>query len=288
MAGELGYNPATGQLVYSPATGQLALDCDWARYKLIPCIVEGSDCNRCIDGITPLEVSVTFHDIVWCTGCIENRDYDTKWTSPPPVFSGPYVLQQTSSCTWGAWINGTAAYVNYPEDNCTGTPGATQYITKFYLEVKRWVADYVPRISVNMDGYQTGLWGPEYDRSVFVGWLDVSSLDDCPEDRTVPDGSDCTYQSDWTYTPGHEAGAYAVVVAGDTEDPNPRCPGGDPYYTNTDLAADVGNIIEISEDEGICYKVTVNTDNESADGTATKIHCWTTCEKCCNDEDEDC
>ena len=76
-----------------------------------------------------------------------------------------------------------------------------------------------------------------------------------------------------------------IITPGDV---NSRCPGGEPYYTDTDLAAYEGKIVEISEDSDVCYTVTRVGDDEAADGDATVTHCWTTCTKCCDEEAEDC
>ena len=62
----------------------------------------GDDCAYCDAGKTPLQVTVTFSDIVDCTDCTEDSPYSYIYSGGAAAIlnAGSFVLDQDSSCQW--------------------------------------------------------------------------------------------------------------------------------------------------------------------------------------------
>lgn len=63
----------------------------------------------------------------------------------------------------------------------------------------------------------------------------------------------------------------------------PRCPGGAPIFTSSDLSAYVGKAIEITEDLGTCYRVDVFTGIPDVLTTVTPATWFAGCADCCDE-----
>ena len=264
MAGELGYDPGTGQLVFSPATGQLAKDCAVAAaWKLTPCYERSAiPCDFCDPGETPKFITVILSgvdaDLCPCSNFMSGSE---EYLSL--AIDGTYVLPQTSSCIWRLTGQGSFSQRQYSGLGCEGdfVPFIGTLVVEVRLRASGWTANASP------------LDPPIAARAFGSGFVSAACGAEWEADNIL------FCQDDFTDT-GH-----AVVTPGDI---NSRCPGGDPYYTDTDLTANDGEVVNISEDPGICYQVAANTDEDVADGTATVTNCWTTCAKCCDEDAEDC
>jgi hypothetical protein len=92
-----------------------------------------------------------------------------------------------------------------------------------------------------------------------------------------------TFAVDNTYTSaGFEVGGTATLSPGDQVTPNARCPGGGPYYTDSDLSGPIAANQKVFW-SGICWTPSVNTDEVLPDGAVEGYTTYTICEECCDD-----
>ena len=257
LAADLAYDPVTGQLVYSPATGHLALDCTggYAAYKLTPCIEAGTGCEFCPD-TPPKYFAVQFVGVQGC--CVSVTKYRD--------LSGWVLLTQVGddACRW----RGAVEIVSdtYEGAGCTGAVVSTGS-TPVDVELTR------------VSATSWTLWVPI--TGGFIGSLTVASDSACmlaasmsiPNSRTA-----CGFDGTVDVTFINGAGE---VYAGDRITAGVRCPGGAVIYTDTDLAASVGKSVLL--DDGVCYSVAVNMDEEVSMGGVTVVESYDTCALCCAD-----
>ena len=283
----LQYDPVTKHLVHNRPAGakHLVHTCEAlaAAYRLDPCIDTVSTCNKCEDDLTPAFLTVTVDGVTPNVGnCRGNEAPDPpvsfKLISIACAVNGQFVLPRTGGCSWSktvacnwekhVWLNRTCA-------------GATDFEWTYSEIIYRAVKESNTQWLVAIDGQSQGS-GPQgplllFESRVTVPYQEclgnVSFENDQADNASVNiDARDGTWSQ----------------VAGDIVTPAVRCPGGESYYTNTDLSAYLGKRVLISEDPDICYAVNANSDQEMADGEATVTNCWTTCAKCCDEDPEDC
>lgn len=256
-------------------------DCCDAKYKLTPCFPLGSlACGKCDANTTPEHMTAILSGITWCVGCQTDGAHSYKWTTPPPDINSTYLLTQVggSACEWEYWFAASGTIEIYTDVACAVLDQTISFVkirVSAFFDAGGW-------LWVNVAGYDA------LNVEQFLMFLsaDVAPNADCRLiDSAITDVNNCT--TNMLDNHGHAAGATARVLGGD-QTVGSRCPGGTPYYTNTELAGYVGKTVEISEDPGLCYTVSLNADAELSDGNATVTNCWSTCKKCCDEDAEDC
>ena len=256
--------------------------CCAARWKLVPCFEGTGACDDCDPA--PEYLTVQLVNTTPCDGCLYIIPTDSYRLVTRPDINGKYLLPLTvGDCTWGGSFTVIGGQLLYDDINCTVNEAPSCNYTEIDIEVTAVGGSWIGTID---DVCQVPRIGPD-------GWASLpGTIEDCEDkgfvilypDTDSDDALDCEDPTSVNWY-----GGTMVVWFGDIDDPNTRCPGGfDPYYTNSDLSSYEGKIITIEEDPNICYRVTQNTDDDLADGNATKIDCWTTCQKCCDEDPTDC
>ncbi len=275
----LQYDPVTKHLVHNRPAGakHLVHTCEAlaAAYRLDPCVDVVSTCAFCPANETPEFLTMTLTDAVTCINCIDNgaNGFDNFNIS----LNGSYVLPRVGNCSWENTSFGSWSYDKWTGRDCTGdmtSLSGTWRVKLFRREFMQWVLNDMSSV-------------PAFTRlnMVFPSQIGDASCDNIPEFTSQRNCEKRPFTTDLTPI---EFGMKVNFEAGDRITPNVRCPGGESYYTNTDLSAVLGKRVEIAEDPDICYVVNANSDQELADGAATVTNCWTTCPKCCDEDPEDC
>lgn len=246
----LKYSSSTGHLLRNASSGHLVNDCGYADYKLVPCYeISGTTCSRCNAGTTPDDITAIISGIS-AGQCIVGAGASSKRTSGSP--NGSCLVRDMGACIWDNGTFGTFSWEHWHNETCTGEPvdsGESDFaVMVFRLGTPdRWYCTIVS-------------WLEE----LFAGGTEVTA------------GS-CALRG---LVLNNDLGSGTVTLyAGDTEGGG-RCPGGSAIYTDTDLSANVGKVVEIG---GVCYAVYDNSDPYASDGAVTVTQSCDDCSDCCAD-----
>jgi len=234
-----------------------------ADYKLIPCYEVNTECTwpRCPAG-TPLFLTVTFSNVSICTEC--QGASETSWKASG-VLNDSYVLewagQWDNECWWIAPEKPGPIVTRYgDETDCTGDSTSSETVD---IAVRRKDAD-VSEVWASSNDPEAALFEGSY----------TDACDEVGHATNIYD--ECTINA-------FGIGGTATIVPGDVEDQNSRCPGGDPIYTDTDLSSCVGKVVEL--DDGVCYTVEANEDEDVSQGDVTVVDAFANCSDACDDVD---
>ncbi len=273
--GNLRRNPTSGRLLKHPTSGHLINGCPRigaSRWKLVPCAEGTSSCTGCSPAPDFITVVITGTSI--CTVCVEFATPAWVKLFDWESLNGTYLLPRiiNGSCLWDAGFPMAGKIRSYDTVGCTGGLFASCNET----EVK---------IRVRYNGTAWSVFAVPQDCTSVGTWQSLPVTADCPiQNVSCPANANSVCDTQFLLPWG---GGTATVWAGDI-DGGDRCSGGETYYTDTDLAAYSGKVVEISEAPDTCYLVLQNTDDELSDGNATVIHCWDTCQPCCDNDPTEC
>jgi len=150
------YNPSTLKVSYNPLTGKVQMARPWQGY------VPGAQCSLCaVDG-TPLNIRITFRDLVDCDSC--NHSFRIgKWykaQGAAAVFNGRlFYMTYSNSCiyyqTGGGWSPLPAGPITmdyYTNNICTAFSYTATYThTRMVLNLVSRVGDtYTVRLNIDI------------------------------------------------------------------------------------------------------------------------------------------
>lgn len=227
--------------------------------QFTPCIEAGDDCSKCHTE-TPKYVTVVIAGVSLC-GCMNCAGLGSSMKVEGTI-DGTYVLPQSASdpCKWykdfGSALGITETHYN--GYNCTGGIAAG------------------PFSSVTMSWTRSS--------GYFVVWTPWTKLVNVPYAVTVRECLDTVFldhSTAYCQCSGYRFGerGSVTIYPGDLYGGG-RCPGGSPIYTDTDLSAHVGKVVEIA---AVCYRVQNNPDGDESDGAVTVTQVCDDCPDCCDD-----
>jgi len=243
-------------------------------YKLLPCYVANSACSNCPTNETPERITAVFSGID-ASACLQCFPYPDEQNNSVELLDlqvdGTYSIlgNGIDPCTWDNYIAetldcGSQSYKIFGNRTCEDPPSHTDDDFKVLVEISALGSP--------------DLW------SVYITGIGDIFYGEAPRTGCNPEGvvlsntiSVCEYPDD-LYS---ATGGTVTLYAGDTGTANPRCPGGGPIYTDTDLAAYVGDVVEV---ESVCYAVSINTGPEPSDGGVTVTQSCANCPDCCDDD----
>jgi len=275
----LAKSTTSGRLLKHPTSGHLILNTP-AAYKLTPCVELVADCICCTANTTPKYWTVYPADIEIDTGCRSGTGCSRNCSYLN--LEAAYVVEHVDGCTWELWdTSPDTDLVSYPATtDCTGTsynaPRLWVRFRCYQVDEEAPAGPYYYALAIKIYTYDG-----ETQKDDFGIYAELTA-------DQFDDAIDCTaythtHDNDstaWNYTWIGKNGS-AIVVPGDRITPGVRCPGGNPIYTDTDLSAAVGKVVEL--DDGVCYKVENNPDCIANQGAVTVVQTCDDCPDCCAD-----
>ena len=245
-------------------------------YKLTPCVEAGPTCSGCTQ-TPPKFYTLEFTGIGANTDCIPDVDIGdlfsrkivSSGTLNPTVvceFTGETV---TGTCRWNGTFGTPSGWVNYsysPERDCTG-PKSTN--TGISVTVQIVIFFEVPFDSVRL--------------AYFYDTDGLTRVEIFKSDSVVPSNACVTTYSASNGTdqdPLFYSGGSCLATPGDIFGSS-RCPGGAAIFTDTNLSANVGGVVELND--GVCYQVSEDTEDNVSDGGVTVVQSCNNCPNCCDD-----
>jgi hypothetical protein len=116
---------------------------------------------------------------------------------------------------------------------------------------------------------------PQYYESF---WAGESAYWDCEGPAQFAHVGDSELSSAQVWF-GAFTGGTCTLILGDVDNPDASCPGGDPIYTDTDLSAYVGGVVQLDDD--VWYSVAEDTEGNSSDGEVTVVDDADSCAEVC-------
>ena len=258
-------------------------DCCCAAYKLIPCYEETEDCYACAEGTTPAWITVVISGIHLVSECLNMEGvycYPTSINGVGMAINATFVCAFDNIC-FGQLDPGSLHYTYWSSPDCSPGEGEAHEANSSTI-ILRYLEDGSYKWFVEVDANWGGIWGDYFH--VFYGIVEGQPESCHIQGVTIPNelsiGVDCTGTAIESHPHWYVAsGGTAALWAGDIEGEG-RCPGGASIYTNTDLSAYVGKIVEIGN---VCYAVYENPDPNPSDGAVNVTNSYDYCEDCCND-----
>ena len=241
--------------------------CGTLIYRLAPC-VESADpphCDDCEAGTTPKFLTVVVSDLNPSTDCYNYaHSHSAKMTGDP--FSATWVLDHDGGCWWSDTQAIAAEWISYTSNDCDDGLAHIHYALDTATMFAYWDFD---------DAGGKLLWGTMSGG----GAGDYAFYDE------QAGGGECDQAHVFTNElagplNGFPYGGTALVTPGDIYGAG-KCTGGDPIFTDGDLSAYVGKVVEL--DDGKCYEVSVETEGNPSDGGVTVVAWADDCEDCCDE-----
>jgi len=279
--------------------GRVAIDPDCCCgggdiiYKLTPCVemepcgtatwCDGSDFPKymtiTVSGMSPAS------DGCW-TGCLEQANGDPQPMEMLGVtnLNGTWRVSHSSACSH-KWVGVHGGHGGGTTNNWC--PGDDNYYANHALDFSD---DVTFKIKVyDEDYYAVYAWQDDEDPDTgdpLYPWYHFYCLIDrddlCADGVAVGESCyDCDYIGPRVAAFGFlQSGGTVSVHVGDIEDEDETgCPGGDVIYTDTDLSADVGGVVQL--DDGVWYEVSEYTGDHDSDGPVTVVDRGDSCEDEC-------
>lgn len=239
-----------------------------AIWKLTPCSQYEFDwCTRCTLKPRAIE-SITLSGMTKNSACYEYDYNDYRGIDGGDINGtyGPFPSYATvaQTCRWREYFPfAVTKYRWYPAGGCNGDPDYTYNDSELSMRFGLLSSsNYYLRISILAE-------------SVFLGELPAN----CFAEEEIEITNEQTEPTHVYY------GGTATIVFGELDEVQllPCCPGGDEFYTDTDLSQYSGNVILVG---GVCYEVDSNDTENPPDGDITNIEDdYVSCSSCCYDNE---